>query len=260
MASPSPKDTQIVVLQYLHEVNELNLPDLASIPSVAPATSPYLNQLKLDRFRADLPTLKRDLDKNRASKHYTEVNASLNALVKAIDEKTYVNKRLIELFDSSLQENDMSLPLPQDAPIPQDEPSDEREDPESLTSLRQRLLAGNKYSSSLDQKASSEKHNQYHESLQEDLLSDLTSLAATLRTSAMQLGSKILDDTKVLGETGDNMAKNEGSLRTVGNNLNSYVLNKSGGKIGFWFLLKVAVSVALAFLLMVLLTRVLPKM
>lgn len=257
---PSPKDVQLIIGQYLHEIRQLNLPDLASIPSSAPATSPYLSQLKLDRFKADLPTLKSALDKHKASKYYGETTASLNALVGILDENIYVNRRLIDLFNASLQEPDIPVVSALDGPPPADDSENAEDDPESLSSLRKRLLAGNKYSSSLDEKASSEKHNQYHESIQEDILNDLSSLASTLKTSAMQLGSRILDDTKVLNETSDNLIKNEGSLRTVGANLNSYVLNKSGGKIGFWFLLKTSVGLVLAFLLIVLLTRVLPKM
>lgn len=91
-------------------------------------------------------------------------------------------------------------------------------------------------------------------------MSELTGLASSLRESAISFSAKLADDNKALDKTSDAMYKNETMMRQVGNNLNNYVTNKTGGKISFWFLLKLTLVVYAVFFGMVIIVKIFPKL
>lgn len=264
----STKVIQSVIDQYNLELKSIDTPDvldqtISTSSSKIISQSPYLTQLKLNNINQDLPSLISNLQKFKASKHYNDINNQIKSLIITVDEKSFMNQRLIDQFISSYQEiipndnkatpNDITtdqLPLSNN-----DLSIDENE---TISELRKRLLSDNSYSK-ID-KSNIDGQNTVHDSLQDDILQDLTSLATTLKKSAISFSSKIVDDTRILLKTSENLYANESLMKSVGNNLNNYVTNKSGGKISFWFILKVMVSVFLLFIFMILLIKILPKM
>lgn len=124
---------------------------------------------------------------------------------------------------------------------------------EDITSLRKRLLST---SSIVPQ----QQVNAYHDNLQNDLINDLSTLAGDLKLGAYNLSMKILDDNNLLTKTGDDLMKNNSLMDVVGDNLNSYVMNKSGGKILFWFLLKTLGAILTLFLAMIIIVKIFPKL
>lgn len=232
---------QNVTAHYTREVDAIGVGGLLDPASVAPL-SPFSIQLQLNKLAHDIPLLLESLDAHHSNKHYPTLHLQLTGLMETVDEKQFINARHLAALEKPPQVVSEEVPI---APATENE-----------SELRQRLLLDSTYSK-LD---AVENNNAYHESFQEDILSDLTDLATTLKNLALSLSSKIIDDTKILAQTSDSLYANESLMKSVGSTLDDYVMNKSGGKISFWFLLRVMVSVVLLFLLMVLLTRVLPKM
>lgn len=250
----SPKIIQSIVDRYTDEVNELNIPDLLdpSIDSIQ--TSPFTNKLVLNKIANDLTILLRDISKYKSNKNYAKLHTELNDLIIRTNEKSFVNEVNLKNFiaTNSPVETQKVEQVHESQPVPELE-----EDEENLSQLRSRLLSSNSYSN-LNKPVDNQ--NAYHESFQEELLSDLTDLASTLKSSALSFSSKILDDTNILSKTSENLHLNNNLMNLVGDNLNNYISNKTGGKIGFWFILKVMISVFLLFIVMILLIKVLPKM
>lgn len=177
-----------------------------------------------------------------------------------VDEYLFVNEQLMDKFDAA-----RAVPTPRLSEEPR---SRDENDPAQLTHdanddlslLRQRLLAGGTHTSFDDEAPDMSKANEYHESIQEDIMSELTGLASSLRDSAISFSAKLLEDNKALDKTSDAMYKNETMMRQVGNNLNNYVSNKTGGKISFWFLLKTTLAVYALFFAMVIIVKIFPKL
>lgn len=254
MATTSPKIIQSIVDRYADEVNQLNIPDLLdpSIDSIQ--TSPFTNKLVLNKIANDLTILLGDISKYKSNKNYAKLHTEINALIIKTNEKSFVNEANLRNFIAvnSPIESQKVEQVDESQLVPELE-----EDEENLSQLRSRLLSSNSYSN-LNKPIDNQ--NSYHESFQEELLSDLTDLASTLKSSALSFSSKILDDSNILSKTSENLHLNNNLMNLVGDNLNNYVSNKTGGKIGFWFILKVMVSVFLLFIVMILLIKVLPKM
>lgn len=256
-----------IVDQYHTEVLELDIPSfITPSSSYKPTVSPYVNQFKLNRISNDIPSIKIELNKYKSHKTYQDVSDKMLQLQNLLDEKTYVNKKLIStwVLDNSIKSvngND-----DQDADINltnRDEAAELHEEEDNLLSLRKRLLSGGTHTSLDDtsnNKSAIDKTNNYHESIQEDILNELTGFAANLKQSAVNLSTKLLDDNTILNKTSDNLMKNETLMQSVGNNLNNYVTNKSGGKISFWFLMKVLLGSFVLFFLMVVIIKIFPKM
>jgi SNARE protein 1 len=236
---------------YDQQLEDLGLPSFYTPASsyTPPATSPVVTRLKLDKLADELASI-------RAT---TQDARTLAAIQSAIDEKVFVNNQLLELWRAHNRP-----PLP---PAPAAVVAGDDDDVENLnasvaraddgagdntSSLRRRLLADSGHSV-LD------KSNDYHESIQEDILQELTGFALSLKDSALKLSSKIVEDTTVLERTNEMLLKNSNLMGQIDKNLNSYVLNKTGGKIGFWFLLKVLAAVFVTFFLMVALIKIFPK-
>jgi len=255
-----------IVDQYREEILQLDIPDFTT-PSSSyknPVVSPYVNEFKLNRIINDIPSIKLQLNKYKGNKTYKDVSDKILRLQSLLDEKSYINDKLIRIWVSSkavtgLTDADDTT----EEKITNDEAIELNNDEENLASLRKRLLSGGTHTSlddTTNNKSSLDKANNYHESIQEDILNELTGFAASLKQSAVTLSSKLLDDNAVLNKTGDNLMKNETLMKSVGNNLNNYVTNKSGGKISFWFLMKILLSSFVLFFVMVVLIKIFPKM
>lgn len=256
-----------IVDQYHTEVLELDIPSfITPSSSYKPTVSPYVNQFKLNRISNDIPNIKIELNKYKSHKTYQDVSDKMLQLQNLLDEKAYVNKNLINtwVLDNSIKsvngndDQDADLNLTN-----RDEAAELHEEEDNLASLRKRLLSGGTHTSLDDtsnNKSAIDKANNYHESIQEDILNELTGFAANLKQSAVNLSTKLLDDNTILNKTSDNLMKNETLMQSVGNNLNNYVTNKSGGKISFWFLMKVLLGSFVLFFLMVVIIKIFPKM
>lgn len=214
--------------------------------SIASGRSPLLNDLALKRIAGDLPLLLATLNANKNSKTYKPTHASVLSLASRVDELLFANSRLVVLPPPA-------EPVPTQLPAPEAVPQRD-----NYASLRKRLLADGA-SSSLDD-APADKINEYHETFQQDLMGDLSELASALKESASSLSSKIVDDSKLVATTGENLMKSLTLMQTVGSNLNGYLSAKSGGKITVFFLIKtMAFIFALAFCTIVII-KILPRM
>lgn len=215
--------------------------------------NPMLELLTLTKIQADLPLLLSALNKHKNSKVFKDAQTQLVDLSNQVDElffstvkradqfsERYATK-IVDSFDQSVE----STP----------QPSAQGED---LASLRKRLLQDGT-TTSLDN-ASTDQMNDYHETFQEDLLSDLGELATALKASAATLSSKILDDSRLVSTAGENMEKNLNIMQTVGINLNGYLNEKTGGKISLFFLIKTMVFIFVVTFFMIILIKILPKM
>lgn len=245
MSLESPKSIESILEQYTHELKQLEIPSVLTLSEVR---SPYISQLKLNRLKNDLPNLLINLNNFKNFKNYDKLKSTIVSLSNEIDEKLYITNYHLK------KERKTQLGEVKEEPQLLQEPLLNEE--EDLNELRQRLISDNSYSNY----TTNDQQNDYHESIQDDLYKDLTSLASSLKSSALSLSNKIIDDTKVLSKTSDNLYQNESLMKVVGVNLNNYLLNKSSGKISIWFLIKVMIAIFLLFLIMILLIKILPKM
>lgn len=227
------------------------------LQSYASSADPYVQSISLRRVQTDLPHLLRALNGHKNSKNYEYTHAKLNELSALIDEILFKNQKALE---ADLARKRYEYPPQTDPKGQSTSELVEKDDPRNdLTSLRKRLLADGTSTSLIDDKRA-EQGNEYHETMQENILKDLTSLATDLKSAALSLSSKITEDTKVVDETGERMLKNLSLMQTVGTNLNGYLVGKTGGKISLFFLLKTSLLVLFVFVIALVLINFLPKM
>lgn len=257
----SPRAIESLLAQHQVLLLSLGLPDLlsASTATSVPPDIPYVAHLELIAVANELPTIRKNLQKYTKHRKYGQLVATASQVQNQVDEYIFVNNRFLDRYDS-----EHALPPPQLATETQQNDNHSADlspqnPDDNLGLLRQRLLAGGTHTS-FDDATDVTRANEYHESIQEDIMSELTGLASSLRTSAINFSAKLLDDTKALDRTSDAMFKNETLMRQVGSNLNNYVTNKTGGKILFWFLLKVSVGIYVLFFAMVLIVKIFPKL
>ncbi|CAH6720117.1 hypothetical protein CLIB1444_03S04764 [[Candida] jaroonii] len=202
---------------------------------------PIITGYEIKKIKHDIIDIKLQLNHFKSNKKYTSINEKLSGLQFIIDQKSHELKKTIkEPTPEVTQEKVESVPIP--------------ETKDDYNELRQRLLSS---STVLERTNNS---NDYHENLQEDILQDLSNLASDLKNGAIQLSYKLVEDEKLMSKTQENLHSNENFMSIVGTNLNSYVMNKSGGKISFWFLVKTMLSIFVAFLMMIIIIKILPKM
>lgn len=232
-------------------VSQYQADAVANSQSLVP---PLLRKLQVERIRADLPILLHNLKHYKSHKAYSETLCQIQKLSYEVSKLLYQSDVLMDQWLLQFQQKETeitkTLPKPQ---------LEEKDDEESYASLRKRLLADGPSSLKLDG-ASNEQLNSYHESVHEDLISELSDLTSTLKTSAMTLSSKITSDAKLVSDTTENMVKNLSLMQTVGVNLNNYLGAKSGGKISWFFMIKVIVFIFVLFFFMAFIAKFLPKM
>lgn len=261
--APHMSDTSRILAKCQQELNDLDIPSYFS-PSATytvPSTSPLVTKLRLSKINDELKNL-RLAHINDQGKYRQEI-APIQSI---LDERAFVNDQIIQLWIE--QHTPKAATSLVDLNSVEDDDVDEDDDDvkekklksdfsaadlENLTSLRKRLLTSNP-NSMLD------KTNDYHDSIQEDILLELSGFATSLKDSAMRLSSKIVEDATIVEKTNENLLKNSDLMGLIDKNLNNYVLNKTGGKISFWFLMKVLVGVFVLFFLMVALIKIFPKM
>lgn len=214
--------------------------------------NPMLELLTLTKIQKDLPLLLSALNNHKNSKIYKDAQTKLLDLSNQLDELFYSTVRRADEFSNRYATYETEPEVVEDVTPP---PASKDED---LASLRKRLLQDGA-STSLDN-ASTDQMNEYHETFQENLLSDLGELASALKTSASTLSSKILDDSKLVSTAGENLEKNLNLMLTVGTNLNGYLNEKTGGKISLFFLIKTMVFVFVLTFFMIVIIKVLPRM
>lgn len=250
----SSKSIERVLKVYDRDLNNLRIPSILEYSADQASyisTSPHINTCKLTHIKNDVIQIRKQVHKND-----TALLAIADRLMCDIDEKSFVNSRLVSAYDAQYSD-----PTPSTSPsvLPAPEEGEASKDDE-LTSLRQRLLSGGKQTQLLDSNEPSPHLNNYHESVQENILSELMGLTSSLKNSAMTLSSKIInDDLHILNETNENIIKNSSLFKVIDTNLNHYLANKSGGKISLWFLLKAAVGVVFAFLFMIIMVKIVPQ-
>lgn len=274
MSQISIRTIESILNQYNQELESLDIPDLltfrllqSSSTATQPITrSPYVNQFKLQQIKQSLSNLDTELDKHKHNKSYHELRNQLNELyINILDEKIYVNSKLINEFELQNAPISASSSSNDSRNTPETEPKQAGEEgietrEEDLQSLRKRLLSGGKTSSLLDAEKDLSKVNEYHESIQEDIMNELSELTSTLKTSAVKFSSKILgEDLSLLNETNDNIIKNTSLFKVIDRNLNHYLENKTGGKIGVLFLIKVSIGLAIVFFFMMIFIKVIPR-
>ncbi|KAK6203328.1 uncharacterized protein RJT21DRAFT_26311 [Scheffersomyces amazonensis] len=273
MAVPTIKTIEFNLSQYSTQLEALKIPSLESYTSnssIRSSGSPYLLRFKLNQLSSNITNLYKSFQQGnfKNHKHYAELQTKFNHLVHdVIDENKYVVDSLISDFDKSntpttdtIDEiNEINEISSTSTIIPTTtEQKDARH--EDLNSLRQRLLTSK--SSQLDEsnKTNTSHLNDYHESIQSDIINELTELTASLKNSAYTLSSKILnDDLLILNETQETLVKNSNLFKVIDKDLNNYILNKTGGKISFWFLLKMSVIISIVFLFVIIFIKIIPK-
>ena len=252
-------------------------------------TSPYVAKYKLDLIQCSLINLLSTLDNNNYSKtHKQQTKNSSNSYTRTknklehllsneIDEKLYITNELIKIYNQqntppaphfsdeysmspsskTLHQKHLSTSSHRSSIIPEGD---------NLNELRHRLLSSSSFSN--NSKGQSEtlagedasKLNTYHESIQEDILNELSQLTSSLKTSAMTLSSKILgDDLNILNETNENMVRNSNLFKVIDRNLNDYLENKTGNRISLMFLIKCVVGVVIAFIVMMFFIAIVPR-
>ncbi|SGZ50676.1 CIC11C00000000586 [Sungouiella intermedia] len=244
MLQLSAKVVATIAARYQKDINDLmNSQGLLN---------PMLELLTLTKIQTDLPLLLNALNNHKNSKVYYDAQSQLLELSNQVDELFYTTVKKADDFSLRYVTEDLEIEVIEEA-SPQ--PPTKEED---LASLRNRLLKDGT-STSLDN-ASTDQMNDYHETFQEDLLSDLGELASALKTSAATLSSKILDDSKLVSTAGENLEKNLTLMLSVGTNLNGYLNEKSGGKISLFFLIKTMAFIFILTFFMIVLIKILPKM
>lgn len=258
----STRSIESVLKEHQALILSVRLPDLLNWPSGAPVSDkiPYVTHLQLLSIANDLPAIRKNLQKYTKHRKYNELTDAVYRIQDTVDEYLFVNEQLMDKFDAA-----RAVPTPRLSEEPRSGDEDNSSQPshdadENMVLLRQRLLAGGTHTSFDDEAPDINRANEYHESIQEDIMSELTGLASSLRDSAISFSAKLLEDNKALDKTSDAMYKNETMMRQVGNNLNNYVSNKTGGKISFWFLLKTTLAVYVLFFAMVIIVKIFPKL
>lgn len=214
--------------------------------------APLLQKLRFQRIHDDLPVLLHHLKGYESNKLYQETLTLIQHLFGELSKLLLANEEAMSNWIAQF--------APKETPSEVPSPSTNTESvEESYASLRNRLLAGGVESSKLEN-ASHEQLNSYHESIQEDLISELSDLTSSLKISAMQLSSKITADAKLVSETTEHMVKNLSLMQNVGRNLNDYLGSKTGGKISLFFMIKIMIFVFVLFFFMAFVAKFFPKM
>lgn len=216
--------------------------------------SPLLRKLELQRIQVDLPVLLHCLKRHKSNKVYSDTLTQIHRLSGGVDKLIFENNVALAAWLAQFSE-----PIPNIRTPPQIKPVQEIDDDESYASLRRRLLADGPAASKLET-ATNEQLNKHHESVQEDLVFELSNLTSTLKTSAMNLSSKITTDSKLVSGTTEQMSKNLSLMKTVSVNLNEYLTSKTGGKISLFFTIKTMVFIIVLFMIMAYIAKFLPKM
>lgn len=260
-------DSALCILdQYRSQVEQLAVPDISEYATKTDFTfpiSPYVALIKLEHIKARVEAIRQEI-KQAKGKSVTYVIQQCDEFINTtLDERIFIARKLLESFTMQFDPPKSATTelLPKDLETrrestTQELPSDE------LASLRRRLLAGGRTDSlaGSDPSVSPLELNQHHELLQENILSELVDLTSSLKSLALNFSNSLLNqDMSLLNDTSEAMIKNTSLFKTIDQNLNQYLQNKTGGKISVMFLLKMVAALLLMFLAIVLLIKVVPQ-
>lgn len=124
---------------------------------------------------------------------------------------------------------------------------------ESIESLKSRLLSTR--NNQLDQIQSVEVQNNYHESIQQELMDSLPSMVSSLKEQALQFQEMIKQDAVILKEASQNFENSHGKFNNVNTLLSKY---HKEGRLGFWFYVRIISMVLVAFLFILIIIRLIP--
>lgn len=278
MSLTSIHTIESILSQINKDVQELDIPSIYQLSTTTttantiPKTSPYITRFKLLQIKNSLTNLNDQFHANFTSsnnKHYHNVKQTLDKLyINEIDEKLYIVDKLITQYDdanspTTLNGGDQQQQNQQGEQNLQRGDSGVITNDEELSSLRQRLLSSSKLHQ-INQDHTSEsdstKLNEYHESIQDDIVNELSELTSTLKSKAIEFSNKLLNqDSDILQQTHDNLSINRTMFDTLNKNLNDYLLNKTGWSISIWTLLKFAVALIVIFVVMLLFIIIVPR-
>ncbi|ODQ78043.1 hypothetical protein BABINDRAFT_9650 [Babjeviella inositovora NRRL Y-12698] len=213
----------------------------AEVSVVTRSTDPenFVNALRLNKIEANLDQLRKELISLNYHQHKnTDTYKQFVRLTELVASAKFRYQASIEVYEGVQTER-------QPEPVVELSPSDSGE---SLAELRRRLLKDGTQAKLLDS-SSPVAQNNYHESLQNDLVEDISSLVSVLRSSALRFQEELLEDSEILQKTMSSIDENSNLMRNVNGFLRQYNLN-TGDKVSFWFLLKALGYVLGLFLLM----------
>lgn len=130
---------------------------------------------------------------------------------------------------------------------------DEFEGRESIESLKSRLLSTRH--DQLDQVESMELQNNYHDSIQQELIDSLPSMVSSLKDQALQFQEMIKQDAVILKEATQNFETSHGRFDNVNTLLSKY---HKEGRLGFWFYIRIISMVLVSFLFLLIIIRLIP--
>ncbi|CAX41197.1 conserved hypothetical protein [Candida dubliniensis CD36] len=283
MSLTSIHTIESILSQLNKDVQELDIPTLyqlsttttTSTNTTIPKASPYITKFKLIQIKNSLTNLNNQFHANFTSsnKYYHNVKQTLDKLyINEIDEKLYIVDKLIIQYDqansptasnSGDDDNDQQKQKQEGEQNLQHGDSGVITNDEELSSLRQRLLSSSKLhqiNQDNNNDGDTTKLNEYHESIQDDIVNELSELTSTLKSKAIEFSSKLLNqDSDILQQTHDNLSINRTMFDTLNKNLNDYLLNKTGWSISIWTLIKFAVALIVIFVVMLLFIIIVPR-
>lgn len=124
---------------------------------------------------------------------------------------------------------------------------------ESIESLKRRLLSTKH--DQLDQTQTTEVQNNYHESIQEELINSLPSMVSSIKDQALQFQEMLKQDAVILKEATQNFEASQGRFDNVNSLLSKY---HKEGRLGFWFYVRIIGMVLVAFLFLLIIIRLIP--
>lgn len=124
---------------------------------------------------------------------------------------------------------------------------------EDIDTLRSRLLNTNY--NQLDEIETTEVQNNYHNSIQQELIDSLPSMVTSLKEQALQFQGLIKQDANVLREATQNFEASHGKFDNVNALLSKY---HKEGRLGFWFYIRVIAMILVSFLFMLIIIRLIP--
>lgn len=124
---------------------------------------------------------------------------------------------------------------------------------ETIESLKSRLLSTTH--NQLDQVQTTEIQNNYHESLQQEIIESLPTMVSSLKEQASQFQEMIMHDANILKEATQNFEASQNKFDGVNNLLSKY---HKEGKLSYWFYIRVTAMIVVCFMILLIIIRLIP--
>ncbi|GMM43752.1 hypothetical protein DAPK24_003270 [Pichia kluyveri] len=124
---------------------------------------------------------------------------------------------------------------------------------ESIDTLKSRLLSTKH--DQLNQVQSTEVQNNYHDSIQQELIDSLPSMVTSLKEQAIQFQEMLKQDAVILKEATQSFETSHGKFDNVNELLSKY---HKEGRLGFWFYIRITGLVLASFLFLIIIIRLIP--